>query len=77
MNRSTIKELALSMGFSLKKQPNGELDLNPYVYDFAAEVIQKARNHVTVTINPDDPAEDYDLALASFTFAIQVKDKNQ
>ncbi len=27
--------MALSSGFELKEQPNGEMDLNPYFYEFA------------------------------------------
>lgn len=36
MNKERIKELALANGFKLKEQPDGALDLNPYVYKFAA-----------------------------------------
>lgn len=36
MNKETIKELALTNGFKLKEQPDGAMDLNPYVYEFAA-----------------------------------------
>ena len=35
MEKSRIKAIALSSGFKLKEQPNGEMDLNPYVYKFA------------------------------------------
>ena len=35
MTNDQIKELALANGFKLKEQPNGEMDLNPYVYEFA------------------------------------------
>ena len=35
MTNEQIKEIALANGFKLKEQPNGEIDLNPYVYDFA------------------------------------------
>ena len=35
MEKSRIKAIALSGGFKLKEQPNGEMDLNPYVYEFA------------------------------------------
>lgn len=35
MEKSRIKAMALSSGFKLKEQPNGEMDLNPYVYEFA------------------------------------------
>ena len=37
--KEQIKELALRTGFKLKEQPNGEMDLNPYVYDFARALI--------------------------------------
>ena len=32
IEKSRIKAMALSSGFKLKEQPNGEMDLNPYVY---------------------------------------------
>lgn len=35
MEKSRIKAIALSSGFKLKEQPNGEMDLIPYVYEFA------------------------------------------
>lgn len=35
MTNDQIKEIALANGFKLKEQPNGKMDLNPYVYDFA------------------------------------------
>lgn len=34
IDRAQIKELALANGFKLKEQPDGTMDLNPYVYDF-------------------------------------------
>lgn len=43
MNRETIKKLALANGFKLKPQPNGEEDLNPYVYDFVQALLQTAK----------------------------------
>ena len=36
-----IKEVALECGFKLKEQPNGDLDLNPYVYTFADKLIKQ------------------------------------
>ena len=36
-----IKDVALECGFKLKEQPNGELDLNPYVYTFADKLIKQ------------------------------------
>lgn len=35
MVKRHVKEIALSNGFKLKEQPDGEMDLNPYVYQFA------------------------------------------
>lgn len=41
MTNDQIKELALANGFKLKEQPNGEMDLNPYVYDFAHALMKR------------------------------------
>ena len=41
IEKSRIKAMALSSGFKLKEQPNGELDLNPYVYAFADKLIKQ------------------------------------
>lgn len=46
MNKQQVKELALSNGFKLKQQPSGEMDLNPYVYDFADALLAKANERV-------------------------------
>ena len=46
MNKKQIKDLALSNGFKLKEQPSGEMDLNPYVYDFADALLTKANERV-------------------------------
>lgn len=35
IEKSRVKAMALSSGFKLKEQPNCEIDLNPYVYEFA------------------------------------------
>lgn len=42
MNRERIKQLALESGFKLKEQPDGTVDLNPYVYEFAEQLISSA-----------------------------------
>ncbi len=39
--RKITKELALKHGFKLKEQPDGEMDLNPYVYEFAEALFEK------------------------------------
>lgn len=42
--QESVKKLALNCGFKLKEQPNGEMDLNPYVYDFAKALIAGVTN---------------------------------
>jgi hypothetical protein len=39
MNKAKIRELALANGFKLKEQPDGTMELNPYVYEFAAALM--------------------------------------
>lgn len=41
IGKQYIKEVALECGLKLKEQPNGELDLNPYVYTFADKLIKQ------------------------------------
>jgi hypothetical protein len=36
-----IKVIALNYGFKLKEQPNGGMDLNPYVYLFARAMVKE------------------------------------
>tara|TARA_R110000824_G_scaffold220201_3_gene407281 strand:- start:4783 stop:5223 length:441 start_codon:yes stop_codon:yes gene_type:complete len=35
LKNNHIQKMALDNGFKLKEQPNGKMELNPYVYDFA------------------------------------------
>lgn len=39
LTREEIKRIALANGFKLKKQPDGSLDLNPYVYECAEALL--------------------------------------
>ena len=41
MYKQYIKEVALECGFKLKEQPDGSMDLNPYVYTFADKLIKQ------------------------------------
>lgn len=36
-----IKVIALDYGFKLKEQPDGSMDLNPYVYLFARAMVKE------------------------------------
>jgi hypothetical protein len=38
MTKDEIKALAIECGFTLREQPDGSMDLNPYVYDFAEKL---------------------------------------
>lgn len=40
LNKETIKQIALENGFKLKEQPDGSMDLNPYVYEFANAIAE-------------------------------------
>lgn len=41
IGKQYIKEVALDCGFKLKEQPDGSMDLNPYVYTFADKLIKQ------------------------------------
>ena len=44
ISKRYIKDIALECGFKLKEQPDGSMDLNPYVYKFAEELVLKLGN---------------------------------
>lgn len=48
MEKQAVKEIALACGFKLKLQPDGTMDLNPYVYAFADELLNRARHEQEV-----------------------------
>lgn len=62
MTNEQIREIALANGFKLKEQPNGEMDLNPYVYDFARQLLIKELLGVTESIKHHKPSH-FDDAL--------------
>ena len=72
MTKAQIRDLALANGFKLKKQPDGSMDLNPYVYQMMIALLNAAREHAASKVDPDDLAEDYDLAI--FEFARSIKE---
>ena len=51
IGKQYIKDVALECGFKLKEQPNGELDLNPYVYTFADKLIKQTHISLLAEIN--------------------------
>ena len=38
LKKESVRQLALEAGFKLKEQPDGNKDLNPYVYRFAGKL---------------------------------------
>lgn len=51
MINDDIKELALANGFTLKQQPDGTMDLNPYVYQFARALLAEATGRTVCSIS--------------------------
>lgn len=52
MNRETIRALALAKGFTLKPQPDGTEDLNPYVYEFAEALLAPVKHVDSIETYP-------------------------
>ena len=46
MTKLQVRDLALKKGFQLKLQPNGGMDLNPYVYEFAEALVSKVQEEL-------------------------------
>ncbi|WLF84801.1 DUF551 domain-containing protein [Moraxella sp. ZY210820] len=58
LSKETIKDFALANGFKLKEQTNGEMDLNPYVYDTINKAIafyESKKNGGWISIDDDLP----------------------
>ena len=60
-NKQYIKEVALECGFKLKEQPNGDLDLNHYVYKSADKLIKQT--HISLLGNFKDTLEEINSAI--------------
>lgn len=56
MTKLQVRDLALKKGFQLKLQPNGGMDLDLYVYEFAEALVSKVREELEVT-----PASSVDM----------------
>ena len=61
MNKQYIKEVALECGFKLKEQPDGSMDLNPYVYTFADKLIKQT--HISLLGDFKDTLADVTLQI--------------
>lgn len=71
MTNEQIKKIALACGFKLKEQPTGEMDLNPYVYDFARELIKQNQQSAWVNVKDALPTEgEVVLAWTGYNFDV-------
>jgi hypothetical protein len=50
MTRDEIRDLALKHGFTLRQQPDGRVDLNEYVYEFAKALETTSRDLQTAFV---------------------------
>ena len=81
MTNNEIRALALSHGFTLRPQPDGSMDLNPYVYEFARALIEQEReacakvcDKEAVRIVIDSPEERaYNNAVSDCAAAIRAR----
>ncbi len=79
LTEEDIKRLALENGFKLKQQPSGEMELNPYVYDFARALIDAAKNSEKEAHESDDGLHDNkscDSAMIG-QLQVQLKEANE
>ena len=75
MTNDGIRALALSHGFTLRPQPDGSMDLNPYVYAFARTLVEQereAREKVCVSEGVTD-----DERMAGQMFACEIRARGE
>lgn len=66
-----IQKIALDNGFTTRRQPDGSIDLNPYVYDFARALLRQGESKepsVAPAVDPNKPtiAVDFDGVLHKY-----------
>jgi hypothetical protein len=66
-----VRTIALAHGFKYKEQPDGTMDLNPYVYSFARELIETATALAAAPIPPAQHSDDE--AVDRFGEAMKAK----
>ena len=73
MTRDNIKALALECGFSLKEQPDGSMDPNPYVYDFAKRLIAAEREACVAVCEQLGQERGWDVSAYECEVAIRAR----
>lgn len=64
LDKETIKQIALDNGFKLKEQPDGSLDLNPYVYiaiNKAIEAHESKKNNGWISVDKELPDPEQEI----------------
>ena len=73
MTNEQIRKIALANGFKLKKQPNGEMDLNPYVYDAMRAVYEQGKADAMGWVSVDERLpENSGYCLVAYSHEIGV-----
>ena len=58
MTNEQIKQIALANGFNLKEQPDGTMNLHPYVYEFARALIAEHQKSAWISVKERMPEKD-------------------
>ena len=86
LTADNIRDIAIKSGFKLKEQPNGEMDLNPYVFDFAQSLtaelekrlaeVERERDKLRCAVaTAIDVFDDYDMDVETYAPIKHVKMK--
>ena len=73
MTNDEIRALALSHGFTLRPQPDGSMDLNPYVYEFARALIEQEREACAKVCESEGVTDDERMAGQMFACEIRAR----
>lgn len=73
MDRKELRDLALASGFKLKEQPDGSVDLNPYVYEFAESCLLPYKDKIDRLCSAGDSAANL-LGFLSHHFRGKLSD---
>ena len=73
MTNNEIRALALSHGFTLRPQPDGSMDLNPYVYEFARALIEQEREACEKVCVSEGVTDDERMAGQMFACEIRAR----
>ena len=70
LTADNIRDIAIKSGFKLKEQPNGEMDLNPYVFDFAQSLTAELEKRLAEVERERDDYKRIAIDAATESFLI-------